>query len=182
MVDQPEWEPDVIPEDAFHDEGWANINRVPYDRISEVIYKRAMNIKVVGYEPARPAPEMPESWQGQGMAVVRWLFSEYEGTEEGLLQGARFAFLKEVTLEGGVSTGQRAATDHALIVTVISGEGVLYHRPTDGSPVVARPLRVGDAVLVYPGELLSLANEAEAELRLMIVGLYWDAEGSWQDG
>ena len=178
MGDKPIWEPNIIPADVFHDdEGWANINRVPYDRISKVVYKRAMNIKNVAYEPASPAPEMPEPWQGHGTTVIRWLFSEDPGTEEGLLRDARFAFLQDVTLEGGASTGQREMPEHALVITTISGEGMLYHRPTDGSPVVARPLRAGDAVLVYQHELFNLANEAEAPFRVVMLGLRREAKG-----
>ena len=178
MSDKTGWEPEAIPADAFHeDEGWANINRVPYDRISDVIFKRAMTIKSVAYEPAHPAPEMPEPWQGQGRAVIRWLFSEDEGTEEGLLEGARFAFLQDMTLEAGAATGQRSMPDHAVVIVAISGDGMLYHRSTDGSPVVARPLRPGDAALVYQGELFSLANEADVPLRVMMLGLHGETKG-----
>jgi hypothetical protein len=172
MDDKLGWKPEAISADEFHgDEAWANVNRVPYDRISNVIFKRAMTIKSVRYEPGRPAPEMPEPWQGRGTTVIRWLFSEGEGTEEGLLQDARFGFLQDVTLEAGAATGQRAVTEYALVLTIISGRGMLYHRPTDGSPVVARPLHIGDAVLVYHDELFSLANDADTPLQIMMLGL-----------
>ena len=79
-------------------------------------------------------------------------------------------------LEVGSSTGQRAMVDHIVMIAVVSGDGMLYHRPTDGSPVVARPLRPDDAALIYPGELFSLANEAEIPLRVTIMGLHEGAK------
>ena len=94
-------------------------------------------------------------------------------TEEHLLEGAAFAFLHDVALPGGASTGHQAEAAIDRVVSVISGEGMLYHRPTDGSPVFARPLRAGDAVLIRCGELASFANEdADAvPLRLLVLGL-----------
>jgi hypothetical protein len=68
-------------------------------------------------------------------------------------------------------------SDHAVVIVAISGDGMLYHRPTDGSPVVARPLRPGDAALIYQGELFSLANEADGPLRVMMLGLHGETKG-----
>ncbi len=171
MTEKP-WEPAPLPAGQFHRPGrWANINRAPYDRLSGVIYKRAMNIKRVRYEPANPAPTMPAPWQGEGVAVVRWLFSEQPGTEEGLLDGTTFEFLHDTRLAPGASTGQHAHAGTDEVLYVIAGEGRLYHRPDESSPVVARPLRPGDAVLIRGGELHSVANTGEAELHLMILGL-----------
>jgi mannose-6-phosphate isomerase-like protein (cupin superfamily) len=58
------------------------------------------------------------------------------------------------------------------IYYVIAGQGQLRHSSTPGSPVVARPLRPGDAVLVRGGEYHSVANlSAAEELRLIVLGL-----------
>jgi mannose-6-phosphate isomerase-like protein (cupin superfamily) len=172
-TDDAPWEPEPIPAEEFHEPGaWANINRAPYDQTSGVIYKRAANIKRVRYEPANPAPEMPEPWPGKGPAVVRWLFSEDPGTEERLLERATFAFLHDLSLPPGSSTGQQPRSGLDQILYVVQGQGMLYHRPADGSPVLARPLRPGDAALIRSGEYHSVANEAaEGELRLIVLGL-----------
>jgi quercetin dioxygenase-like cupin family protein len=166
------WEPQPIAAEDFHQPGKnANINRAPHDQVSGLTYKRAMNIKRVQYEPLDPSPDMPELWQGHGSAVVRWLFSEQTGTVEHLLAGATFAFLHDIRFPPGASSGQQShpGTDHILYV--IDGQGMLYHRPSNGSPVLARPLRPGDAVLVRGSEYYSIANESEAELRLIVLGL-----------
>ncbi len=174
--DERPWEPQPIAAERFHQEAeegeWANINRAPYDELSGVIYKRAMNVKRVRYEPADAAPEMPEPWQGRGPVIVRWLFSEQAGTEEGLLAGAAFEFLHDTTLPPGSATGQRSHPGLDEIFYVVAGAGYFYHRPTDGSPVVTRPLRPGDAVLVRGGAYHNVANEDGTEdLRLIVLGL-----------
>jgi quercetin dioxygenase-like cupin family protein len=171
LVEETPWEPEPVDAETFHQGAWANINRAPYDQVSGVTYKRAANIKRVCYSPADPAPEMPEPWQGSGDAVVRWLFSELPGTEEHLLEGATFAFLHDLTLAPGTSTGQKANPGLDTITYVVSGRGTLYHRPTDGSPVVARVLRPGDAVLVRGDEFHNVDNEAVDDLRLIVLGL-----------
>lgn len=170
-VEELPWEPEPVDAETFHQEVWANINRAPYDQVSGVTFKRAANIKRVRYSPADPAPEMPEPWQGSGDAVVRWLFSELPGTEEHLLEGAAFAFLRDLTLAPGAASGQKAHPGLDRIYYVVSGAGMLYHRPTDGSPVVARPLRPGDAALVRGDEFHNVANETDADLRLLVLGL-----------
>lgn len=167
------WEPAPIPAEAFHRPGeWANINAAPYDEVSGVLYKRAANSKRVRYAPADPAPDMPPAWQGQGAAIVRWLFSEQPGTEEHLLEGATLEFLHDATLEPEAATGMQAHPKTLELFYVLSGDGELRHRPTPGSPVIVRALRPGDAALVRNGEYHSVANRsAEADLRLIVVGL-----------
>ncbi len=165
------WEPEPVDAAAFHQDAQPNINRAPYDQVFGVTFKRAAHSKRVRYNPAEPAPQMPEPWQGSGEAVVRWLFSELPGTAEHLLDGATFAFLHDLTLSPGAATGQKANPGLDKIYYVVSGMGRLYHRPTDGSPVIARVLRPGDAALVRGDELHSVANEAEDELRLIVLGL-----------
>ncbi|MGC9469292.1 MAG: cupin domain-containing protein [Anaerolineae bacterium] len=171
--DERPWEPEPIPVEEFRDtEAWANINRSPLDRVSGVVYKRAANIKRVAYEPLQPAPEMPETWQGRGRAVVRWLFSEQTGTEEGVLPGRGFSALRDIELPPGSATGQSAEQGLDTILYVVDGEGVLNHRPSTGSPIVARPLREGDAVLIEAGELYSVENPFEDDvLRLIVLTL-----------
>jgi quercetin dioxygenase-like cupin family protein len=167
------WEPEPIDADIFHRDAQANINRAPYDQVFGVTYKRAAHSKRVRYIPAEPAPEMPEPWQGSGDAVVRWLFSERPGTAERLLEGATFAFLHDLTLPPGAATGQKDNPGLDKIYYVVSGTGKLYHRPTDGSPIVARLLRPGDAALVRGDEVHNVANESEeGALRLIVLGLY----------
>lgn len=167
------WEPEPVDAELFHQGAQVNINRAPYDQDFGVTYKRATHIKRVRYNPAEPAPEMPEPWQGGGAAVVRWLFSELPGTAEHLLKGATFAFLHDLTLPPGASTGQKANPGMDKIYYVVSGAGRLYHRPTDGSPVIARVLRPGDAMLVRGDEYHNLANETDTDdLRLIVLGLY----------
>lgn len=166
------WEPDPLPAETFHADDEININRAPHDRLSGVIFKRAMNIKRVRYDPVEPAPEMPDPWQGAGEAVVRWLLSEQPGTEEHLLAGRAFSFLQDVRLSPGASTGQRAHEAHDTVVYVIAGAGQLRHRPTEGSPVIVRPLRPGDLALIAGTELFSIANTSESEpLHLITLGL-----------
>ncbi|MEJ5311011.1 MAG: cupin domain-containing protein [Anaerolineae bacterium] len=165
------WESEPVDAAAFHQDAQPNINRAPYDQVFGVTFKRSAHSKRVRYNPAEPAPQMPEPWQGSGEAVVRWLFSELPGTAEHLLDGATFAFLHDLTLAPGAATGQKANPGLDKIYYVVSGMGRLYHRPTDGSPVIARVLRPGDAALVRGDELHSVANEAEDELRLIVLGL-----------
>jgi len=166
------WEPQPIPAEEFHKpDEWANINRAPHDQVSGVTYKRAMNIKGVLYAPLHAAPDMVDVWRGHGSAIVRWLFSEQAGTEEHLLEGATFAFLHDTTLAPGAVSGQRAYPDIGHILYVIAGQGILYHHPNAGSPVLARPLRPGDAALIQNGEYFNVANETTEALRLIIVGL-----------
>lgn len=171
-VEEQPWEPEAVEAETFHQGTWANINCAPYDQVSGVTVKRAAHIKRVRYNPAEAAPTMPEPWQGSGEAVVRWLFSELPGTEERLLENATFAFLHDLTLASGASTGQKANPGVDKIYYVVTGQGRLYHRPTDGSPVIARVLRPGDAALVRGDEYHSVANEAEGDLRLIVLGLH----------
>lgn len=173
VAEEEVWEPSPIPESDFvGDEDWANINRSPYDQVSGVLYKRAMVIKSVTYEPLEPAPEMPAPWQGEGQTIVRWLFSEAAGTAEGLLQGRAFHALQELTLKPGAATGQQSHPGLDTILVILVGRGVLNHRPTEGSPVVARPLREGDAVLVSGDELYSIANSGlQAPLKALMLRL-----------
>jgi len=171
-AEETPWEPKPIPAEVFHQDTPANINRAPYDQAFGVTYKRAAHIKRVRYTPTEPAPEMPEPWQGSGDTVVRWLFSEGPGTAEHLLEGETFAFLHDLTLSPSASTGQKANPGLDKIYYVVSGTGRLYHRPTDGSPVIARVLRPGDAALVRGDELHNVANESESgDLRLIALGL-----------
>lgn len=171
--DERPWEPEPIDAEDFHtSEGWSNINRAPHDRISGVVYKRGMTLKRVQYEPADPAPDMPDPWQGEGQTIIRWLFSEDPGTEENLLKNRCFSWFQDLALAPGATTGQKAHPGVDTIVYVIEGEGLLYHRPTAGSPLVTRPLCCDDAVLIEGSELYSLANPSEAEpLRLIRLGL-----------
>lgn len=166
------WEPEPVPAEKFHRPGaWANINRAPYDLVGGVVFKRAALIARVRYAPADPAPEQPEPWQGQGAAVVHWLFSEQPGTEEHLLAGATLEFLHDTMLEPGARTGMQAHGDVDELFYVVAGQGRLYHRATTGSPIIARPLRPGDAALVRGGEYHCVAAEGESPLRLIVVGL-----------
>jgi quercetin dioxygenase-like cupin family protein len=162
-----------LPEEEFlSDSGWSNINRSPYDRVSGVLYKRAMAIKSVQYTPLDPAPDMPEPWQGRGETLVRWLFSEEPGTEEGLLEKREFRALQVLVLAPGASSGQRSHPGRDTILCVVEGEGALSHRPSSGAPVLQRPLRKGDAVFIDGNELYSITNgDAEKELRLVVLHL-----------
>ncbi len=169
--EQP-WEPEPVPAEAFHRKGEkANINRAPYDVLSGVVFKRAAHIVRVRYTPADPAPDMPDPWQGSGSTIVRWLFSEQEGTAEGLLTGRTIEFIHDTRLEPGASTGLQAhpATDE--IFYVIAGVGQLYHRMNTGSPIIARALRPGDAALVRAGEYHAVANLGGEPLHLIVIGL-----------
>ncbi len=165
------WEPEPLPAEAFHAPGEININRAPYDQTSGVTYKRAANIKRVQYTPLDAAPEMLEPWQGHGAAIVRWLFSERAGSAEKLLENATFAFLHDVRLLPDAATGQRAHPGETHIIYVAAGHGMLHHRPDDGSPVVARPLRPGDAAVIQAEELYDVSNPETEELWLMVLGL-----------
>lgn len=165
------WEPPPIPAEAFHQgDEWSNINRAPYDQVSGVIYKRAASIKRVAHAPLDPEPDAPPAVKGRGETVIRWLFSEQAGTEEGLLTGAAFAFLHDVTLAPEASTGMTARPEEQLLY-VIEGRGQLQHQPDAGSPIVTRPLRPGDAALIHAGERHRLVNVLDANLRLLVLGL-----------
>ncbi len=169
--EQP-WEPEALPAESFHREGEkANINRAPYDAVSGVIFKRAAHIVHVRYTPADPAPDMPEPWQGYGSTVVRWLFSEQEGTAEGLLEGETLEFIHDTRLDPGASTGMQAHPNTDEIFYVIAGTGQLYHRMSSGSPIIARALRPGDAALVRAGEYHAVANIGSEPLQLIVIGL-----------
>lgn len=172
-IHETPWEPPPLPAEEFHRCGEpTNINRAPYDVVSGVLFKRAAHIQRVRYTPAAPAPELPPPWQGHGETIVRWLFSEEEGSAEGLLEGASFVFLHDTTLTPGAATGMQAHPELDEILYVISGVGQLHHRPTAGSPVLARVLRPGDAALIRAGEYHRVENTApEAELRLLVLGL-----------
>jgi hypothetical protein len=172
MSDEKPWDSPVIPADQFHrSDQWVNINRAPYDVISGVIYKQALNSKIVRYEPLDPTPDMPEPWQGKGGASVRWLFSENPGTEENILAGAEFLVLQDIVLDPGASSGQLQHADEVRILYSINGEGILYHRACLGCPVIARPLRKGDAVLIQSSEYYSIANHATDEsFRMLLIG------------
>ena len=171
--DETPWEPTPTPAEDFHQPGvHANINRAPYDTVSGVLLKRAAHIKRVRYRPANPAPELPPPWQGHGETVVRWLFSEEPGTAEALLQDATFVFLHDTTLAPGAATGMQAHAELDEILYVLTGTGQLHHRPTPGSPVLARVLRPGDAALIRAGEYHRVENtDSSAELRLLVLGL-----------
>ena len=185
--DEQLWGPSPVPEAKFWGEdGRANINRAPLDHISGVIYKRSTSIKRVLQQTADPAARTPAAdtpprephWGaaipkvGHGEVVVRWLFSEQPGTAEGLLAGRTFRSLQELALAPESATGHRDHPDQDTVLYVLAGCGVLYHRPSSGSPSVARPLRTGDAVLITAGELYSVCNESESgSLRLIVLGL-----------
>jgi len=180
--DERLWAPAPVPEAKFWGEdGRANINRAPLDHVSGVIYKRSTSIKRVLQQPADPAAHVPADTPprgaaipkvGHGEPVVRWLFSEQPGTDEGLLAGCSFLFLQELALAPESGTDHRDHPDRDTVLYVVAGCGVLYHRPSSGSPSVARPLRTGDAVLITAGELYSVCNESESEsLRLIVLGL-----------
>lgn len=171
--DERPWTPEPIPAETFTaSEGQTNINRAPHDRVSGVVYKRAMATKRVSYTPLDPVPEMPAPWQGTGTSIVRWLFSEAPGTEEGLLVGRTFRLLQDIELLPGATTGQTAHPDRDTLIYVIEGEGMLTHHPSPGSPLLARPLRPGDAALIAGDEHYSLTNlHTDVSLRLILVGL-----------
>lgn len=171
--DETPWEPDPIPAEEFHRPGVnANINRAPYDSVSGVLFKRAAHIKRVRYKPANAAPEFPSLWQGHGETVVRWLFSEEAGAAEALLENATFVLLHDTTIAPGAATGMHAHTDMHELLYVLAGNGQLHHRPSSGSPVLARVLRPGDAALIRAGEYHRVENTAPtADLRLLVLGL-----------
>jgi len=184
--DERFWAPAPVPEAKFWEEdGRANINRAPLDHVSGVIYKRSTSIKRVLQQPADPTahvaadtPHIEPHWGAvipevsHGDAIVRWLFSEQPGTAEGLLAGRSFRFLQELALAPESATGHRNHPDRDTVLYVVAGSGVLYHRPSSGSPSVARPLRSGDAVLITADELYSVCNESESgSLRLIVLGL-----------
>ena len=173
MCDEKPWESPAIPAEAFHrTDQWVNINRAPYDVVSGVIYKSAASIKNVRYAPLDGMSDFPPPWAGTGTAVVRWLFSESAGTEENLLHQAEFLYLHDIVLEPGAAGGQNRHPDEICVLTIISGEGTLYHRACAGCPVVARPLRVGDSALIQPNEYYSIGNEdGTAPLRFIRLGL-----------
>ena len=173
MCDDKPWESPAIPAEEFHrTDQWVNINRAPYDVISGVIYKPAAGIKHVRYAPLDGNADLPAPWQGTGTAVVRWLFSESAGTEENLLPQAEFLYLHEIVLEPGAAGGQNHHPDEICVLTIISGEGTLYHCACVGCPVVARPLRAGDCALIQPSEYYSISNvEGCAPLRFIRLGL-----------
>ncbi len=171
--EQP-WLPDPIPAERFaNGGGWANINRSPHDRVSGVVFKRAAAIKSVCYTPE--SGEAPTSVAGkpvQGGMVVRWLFSETPGTQEGLLSGRSFAHLQDLSLGPTASTAQEAHPGLDTLLVVLEGRGMLKHRPTSGSPIVVRPLRPGDAAFIAETELFDVENiDAATSLRVILVGL-----------
>ena len=172
MSDEKPWEPPAIPAEQFHlPDKWTNINRAPYDVISGVIYKPAVNIKRVLYDPLDEAPDIAEPWRGAGAAIVRWLFSENQDTEENILTGAEFLFLQDIMLDPGASSGQMRHGDEVRILYSVSGEGTLNHRACLGCPVVSRPLRAGDAALIQSSEFYSIANDTENQpFRLLLIG------------
>jgi hypothetical protein len=157
--------------------GRANINRAPQDRVSGVIYKRAANIRRVRYalvdvEAGNEEPVTAPEYQGAGEAYVRWVFSEQPGSEEALLDQHAFRYFQDVELLPGASTGERAHAGWDTVLYVIAGEGGLLHRPSTGSPNIARPLRPFDAVLIREQELFRITNGSDAApLRLIILGL-----------
>lgn len=170
VADDQRWEPEPVTEEKFFSgEGDVNINRAPLDAVSGVVYKRSAATKSVRLAIPEPDAGAPHPWQGRGTAVLRWLFSEHPGTAEGLLVGRTFAFLQELTVTVGSSTAERAQPDVDVALIVVSGVARLYHRPTAGSPVITRPLRVGDAALVRAGERYSIAGEGEADDACLIV-------------
>jgi hypothetical protein len=179
--DERLWAPAPVPEAEFWGEdGCANINRAPLDHVSGVIYKRSTSIKRVLQQSAGPADTPPREahWGAaipkvcHGDATVRWLFSEQPGTAEGLLAGRAFCFLQELVLAPESSTGYMDHPDRDTVLYIVAGCGVLYHRPSSGSPSMARPLRAGDAVLITAGELYSVCSESESgSLRLIVLVL-----------
>jgi quercetin dioxygenase-like cupin family protein len=175
--DERPWTPAPLDASTFsEDDGWRNINRSPYDRISGVLYKRASVIKSVRHDPLDPAPELSDLWCGHGETVVTWLLSEAPGTEEGLLQNHDFRALQMLKLAPGAATGQRRHPSQETILYVLAGGGVLRHRTSVGAPSVQRPLREGDVVLISGDEFYSIANEAgdtnpEGDLRLLVLHL-----------
>ncbi len=171
--DERSWEPEPISAEEFHQpEAAANINRAPHDRAAGVVYKRALNTKRVIYSPLNPALDMPEPWHGAGSTIVRWLFSEQPGTLEGLLRDRVFRFMQDVELLPDASTGQTTQADIDIVLYITEGCGMLTHRSTPGSPVIARPLRPCDAALVEAGTLYGIANRSETvSLRLILLGL-----------
>jgi hypothetical protein len=173
MSEDKPWQPPAIPAKEFHNQDqWVNINHAPYDVVSGVIYKPAGSIKSVRYEPLDEVKAVPTPWHGTGSAVVKWLFSELAGTEEKLLNHAEFLYLHDIVLGPGASSGQKRHTDNIGVIYIISGEGTLHHAACVGCPVVARPLRVGDAALIQAGEYYGISNvDSETSLRFMRLGL-----------
>lgn len=154
-------------------EGWANINRTPYDEVSGVIYKRAVNIKCVRYTmmPTGTEPLCAEH-TGKGEQDVRWVFSEQPGTEEGILASHTFRLLQDTELLPGAASQETAQSEQDTILYVLSGKGQLLHRPSPGSPNIVRPLRPFDAVLIRAKERFSIINTSETTpLRMIMLGL-----------
>jgi len=120
------WEPQPISAKDFHQgDMHVNINRAPLDQVTGVTFKRALNIKRIAYTPsssrfASDTADHPESWQAQGTAIVRWLFSEHTTTAEGLVTGATFAFLHDVHLPApaGCITARRRVVPLSLARSV----------------------------------------------------------------
>ncbi|MDF1513928.1 MAG: cupin domain-containing protein [Anaerolineae bacterium] len=173
MEDEKPWQSPPIPAGEFHTPGkWTNINRAPYDIISGVLYKQAINSKCVEYQPLDPTPDMPDPWKGSGKTSIRWLFSEMDGTEEHILNGTEFIALLDTKIKPNASSGHRRHTGEVHILYTISGQGTLYHRACSGCPVISRPLRTGDAAVVQGTELYSIENHDEhLDFRLLILKL-----------
>ncbi len=184
--DTSSWLPDPVPAVRFHAASpRANINRAPHDRVSGVVYKRAAHIKTVRYDLVSESPqqmclpltpdEAGTGVSGRGTLNIRWLFSELEDLDEGLLKGRSFSYLQELNLAPGTATVEAAYSDLDTVLYVIEGYGELDHRPSAGSPMLVRPLRPGDAALIQANELYRIENRSsDAPVRLMMLGLRTD--------
>ncbi len=181
--DTSPWLPDPVPAVRFHAESpRVNINRAPHDRVSGVVYKRAAHIKTVRYDLTSESPQQlslpltPNDAEtgvsGSGFVDIRWLFSELDGLDEGLLKGRSFSYLQECILAPGAATAEATHADLATVICVLEGYGELAYRPSTGSPILVRTLRSGDAALIGANELVRLVNRSpDAPLRLVILGL-----------
>ena len=137
----------MIPGDLFHRDGLP-VYTAP---LGWAVNNQAAHMATVVYDPAHenPAEATPER-RGSGRDVATWVFSEEEGSAEGLLRGGMELFI-DARLDPHASIGLHRHTRTEEVYYMLEGTLAMTTVAADGREATVT-LHPGDAHLVRPGQ------------------------------
>jgi len=137
---------DYQPGEAFH----AVPRRIYDGELGWAVNKKREHMARVVYTPAHENPAFDDARRGRGRDFATWIFSEEQGTREGLFASG-LELLIDARLEPHAAVGLHEHRDTEEIYYIIDGSIEMTTVAADGREH-AETLRPGDAHLVRRGQ------------------------------